>query len=262
MRPPLSLPCLGDLPTPVPVPPIVVSSLERHGLSFETQSWDALAGLVGLVVLARPFLNVTALRQPEDLWGKLIVDALLLLPAMDSLPEGSAVVDVGCGGGFPGLPLAIVAPHWHFTLVDATAKKIAFVRHVADQLKLKNVRAVAGRAEQLAAPVTKNARAGRFREQFDWVTAKAVAALPLLLELTSPFARPPRDGASGGKLLLVKGEGAAEELQLAKRAQKELCVRLLSSERVETGTQLLFEKTAPTPVCYPRANGLPKRQPL
>lgn len=262
LRSPLSLPSLGDLTSEFSAPAEFFEVLSENSNPLPSESLGLLTQFVGLLAAARPFLNVTALREPDDLWMKLILDAVLLLPALESLPEGAKIVDVGCGGGFPGLPLAIAKPRLKFTLVDATAKKVAFVQHVTTQLQLQNVEGVVGRAEALAAPQTKRQPPGPYREQFDLVTARAVAALPLLLEYVSPFARPPGTTGRGGALLLVKGQGAEDELATAQRAIRELCVKHAGTTRTPTGTLLHFDKLAPTPVCYPRENGAPKRNPL
>jgi 16S rRNA (guanine527-N7)-methyltransferase len=126
------------------------------------------------------------------------------------------VLDVGSGGGVPGIPLAIARPDLHVTLLDATEKKVAFLRAVVAELGLANVDTVCGRAEDVDLGAT-----------FDVVLARAVAKLPTLLGWTAPFAK------RGGRLLLIKGERAEIELKAAAKRLRQL--------RCE------HERTVPTP---------------
>lgn len=255
-RPPIEFPTLASAPV-APLPPQDWDSLlTQAGVALEPRQQHQLRDLVTLLIAANRLTNLTAVREPDAIWRMMIFDALTLGPQLKSLPDGTSVADFGCGGGFPGLPLAVLLPGLSFTLIDATAKKIAFVRHAAAQLGLGHVTAVAGRAEELAA-----AGGGKYREYFEVVLARAVAPLPMLLELTAPLARAP--GASGsGRLMLVKGERADEELRRAKRAMDLLRVKLDDAVETPVGKVLVFSKTAATAAGYPRSNGAPRRKPL
>ena len=192
-------------------------------------------------------MNLTALRDPAEAWARHVVESLQLLPAIGA-PERA--LDVGSGGGIPGMVVAAALPQVRVTLLEATAKKARFLEQTAAALELSNVDVVCQRAETAAAA------GSALRERYDVVTARAVAPLRVLLELTVPFA------AVGGRIVAVKGERAAEEISGARRALKVLHARVESTLRTPTATVLVLTKQGPTPVRYPRRPGEPKRRPL
>lgn len=153
-------------------------------------------------------MNLTRLTEPRDVAVKHFLDSLALLTVARP-PVGAAVLDVGTGAGLPGLALQIARPDLGVTLLDGTAKKLAFCRAVADDLGLDGVETVHARAEDAA-------RHPELLGAFDWVTARAVAPLDTLLPWLAPFARP------GGLLLSLKGPAAAEELALARPVARRL----------------------------------------
>jgi len=138
-------------------------------------------------------VNLTAIRDPEDMITGHLLDSLSARPLL----RGSTVLDVGTGAGFPGLPLAIVEPNRSFTLVDSNNKKVRFVEHIAGLLGLGNVTVVKARTEDFAPG-----------SRFDTVIARAVAALPRLLEIAGHHV------GEGGVLVALKGRYPAEELEL------------------------------------------------
>ena len=165
-------------------------------------------------------------------------------------------MDVGCGAGFPSLPLAICRPDLTITATDATAKKIGFVTMAAEELCLSNITGLAARAEVIGR--------AEHRDRYDLVTARAVANLPMLLELSAPLVR------KGGHFLALKGRTAMEELAAARHAAGELKCKLVFTKEYKIGEGeacqgrgiLLFEKTAPTPEAYPRPFARIKSRPL
>ena len=263
---PLSFPALEACEPAAPPPEFEQALLDGESTSSNGDLSQAvltrLSQFVQLVLAGNRLMNLTALRTSEAVWTGLVLDSLRVAPGLANLPPGSRVVDVGCGAGFPGIPLAILFPNLHFTLVDATAKKVAFVSHACQQLALVNVEPVCGRAEQLASGSESRGHCGPLREHFDLVTARAVAPLPLLLELTVPFARAPSATQQGGRLLLVKGEKADTELSQATRAMQHLSVAHLDTRLTPSSRLLLFQKLRPTAPRFPRPNGAPKRNPL
>jgi 16S rRNA (guanine527-N7)-methyltransferase len=217
--------------------PIELSSIQRE----QTERF------LQLLLEANNHFNLTALRSPQEAWERHVVESLRLVPL---LGECARLLDVGSGGGLPGMILAIACPQTVVTLLEATEKKAQFLEATAKELGLRNVTVVCQRAEHAAA-------AGQpLRGCFDVVSARAVASLRILLELTVPFLR------VGGHLLAVKGERADEELAEAVRAMSVLNVELVDSQRHPTATVLLLRKQSETAHKYPRRSGEPKRRPL
>ena len=179
----------------------------------------------------------------------LIEDSLVLL---DHLGSAKKVVDVGSGGGLPGLALKIARPELSVTLIEADQAKAAFLVQAAGRLGLLGVEVLDRRAEDAG-------RDGRYREAFDAATARAVAPLPVLVELCLPLVR------VGGRLLAQKT--AREDVGLAKNAIELLggtmreVVTAPSAVR-DTGTVVIVDKLRPTPAAYPRRAGVPNRKPL
>ena len=192
-------------------------------------------------------MNLTAITEKEEVVKKHFYDSLAALPY---LKDGVKVADVGTGAGFPAIPLLIMNPTLRFTLVDSLQKRLTFLEEVLKALGL-SAEIVHARAEDFG-------RDPNFRGRFDAVTSRAVANLPVLLELTVPLLK------VGGKAYCYKGD-AAEELKTAKnalyllRASVEV-VPLVSDYGART--LVICTKNAPTPSAYPRKAGTPVKQPL
>jgi len=203
--------------------------------------------------------NLTAIKNPIDVERRLFLDALAMLPDIDAFlgsssrtnPERARLIDIGSGAGFPGLALKIARPDLHVTLVDATAKKVSFLNDVIAELGLDSIRAIHGRAEELG-------RNARFREQFDMGTARAVASLPVLLEIVMPFLE------VGGQAFFPKGMHIDDELKMGRRAARKLSSEIVSAESIPPGnTRLVIAlKTTLTAKAYPRGTGIPNHSPL
>jgi 16S rRNA (guanine527-N7)-methyltransferase len=203
--------------------------------------------------------NLTAVREPEEIDGRLIADALRLLPAIDtelaSRRPPVRLMDLGTGAGFPGLVIKIARPEIDVVLADATRKKVQFVQHVIGELGLRSASTVHGRAEDLG-------HHHDYRTQFDIVTARGVATLPTLVELTVPLL------VQGGLFLFPKGAAIDEELADGQRAAKKLGARIDSAELLpgdpsEPVTRLVRGvKISTTPERYPRRAGIPNKEPL
>ncbi len=199
--------------------------------------------------------NLTAITDPEGIDVRHFADSLSCLLVMRSRLAGSLVVDVGTGAGFPGLPLKIVCPSFHLTLVEATGKKVDFLRHIVDRLKLTDVTLIHERAETLG-------QMPAHREQYDWALARAVAAMPTLAEYLLPLVK------VGGHCLAQKGESAFQEIVEAQTAIKLLGGHVEQLKAVElptvAETRYLVDirKVAATPPQYPRRPGIPNKRPL
>ena len=202
-----------------------------------------------LLLAQNETLNLTAIRDPKEAYPRHIGDALAVYGLFPF--AGKSLIDVGSGGGLPGIPLRLRDPSIRLTLLDATAKKVAFLRTVCDTLKLHDVQCVAARAE-------KQAREPGFRDSFDAAVARGVAYLPALCELCLPFVRP------GGHFLAMKGEDPTEEVSAAKDILPALGGRLGDILPYRLGdrrhTLVVMEKVRGTPEGYPRDWGRIRKQ--
>lgn len=196
--------------------------------------------------------NLVARGERAVVRERHIAECAALVPLLGAGP-GQAWVDVGTGGGLPGLVLAVVQPDVAWTLIDATRKKTEVVRAIADEMGLANVEVVTGRAEALA-------HEPGYRERFDGAVSRAVAPLPTLVELCRGFVRP------GGVVAAVKGPRWAEEVAEAGDA-----LATLGLEVVHTGVVASPDRSSwlvtmramgPAPPAYPRREGRPRSHPL
>ena len=218
------------------------------GLELSEETQDALCAFGKAVVKQNEVMNLTAITEPVKVAQLHLLDSLSVLSALPL--AGKRVIDVGCGAGFPGVPLKIACPEMDLTLLDSLGKRVAWLAEILPQLGVQ-ANCVTARAEEAAA---KN------REQFDVATSRAVARLNILLELTAPFVK------VGGYVLAMKGTAAQEELLEAKNAIGQLGLKL---ERVATfpmdGTEhsvILLKKVKPTPAQFPRRYAKIKQSPL
>ena len=198
-------------------------------------------------------VNLTAITDPEAIILRHYADCLA---AADLFPEGATVLDVGCGGGFPILPLAIVRPDLQITGLDSTDKKIRYVKQAGEQLGL-NIRTLSARAEAVA-------KMPEYREGFDVVIGRAVARLNVLDELCIPFVK------VGGLFLAMKGLAGADEHKeaeigierLSGQTREVLEYDLHTHNDVEKRTLIVVEKISKTPREFPRTFGSIKKKPL
>ncbi len=198
-------------------------------------------------------LNLFSQGDREKLLEKHIPDSLAVLDFWKA-PRDAKVMDLGTGGGLPGLALAMARPDLHFVLVDAREKKVKAVQEIVRELGLGNVKAVAARAEQLA-------HSKEYREKMDAITARALAPLPTLLEYAAGFLK------RGGWLYAWKSKDYLDELSLSKRAQEILGVKFEKAHSYslpsgEDRVIMAFQKVAATPAQYPRRPNLPQQKPL
>lgn len=197
--------------------------------------------------------NLTAITAPDDVRVRHFLDSLSVIKAVPMQP-GLRLIDVGTGAGFPGLPLKIAYPDIHVALVDATGKKVAFLKHVIELLGLR-VEPIHARAEEVG-------HAPGHRASYDVVVARAVARLPSLLEYLLPLAK------IGGVCVAMKGRTAHEEAADSKKALQRfggtlreiIPVQLPGVE--ETHQLVVVEKTAHTPLAFPRKPGTPTSKPV
>ncbi|PIC66424.1 16S rRNA (guanine(527)-N(7))-methyltransferase RsmG [Sporosarcina sp. P21c] len=199
-------------------------------------------------------MNLTAITDAPSVYLKHFYDSITSAFYVD-FTKYESVCDVGAGAGFPSIPLKIIYPHLHVTIVDSLNKRITFLNHLAGELQLENVAFVHARAEEFG-------RDPKYREQFDVVTARAVARLSVLSELCIPLAK------QGGLFVSMKGAAASEEMKDATRAVKLLGAVLqnehefLLPEEDSERHIFVFEKKKQTPKKYPRKPGVPNKTPI
>ena len=226
----------------------------RFGVTLTRRQLEAFAWYAAELLTWNERFNLTAITDPSAIETKHFVDSLSCLLVLKPRPA-ERLVDIGTGAGFPGLPLKIVLPRLHVTLVEATGKKAEFCQHVVDGLGLEGVTVVHARAEDVG-------QMPEHRAAYDWAVARAVAGMPVLAEYLLPLVR------LGGKAIAQKGETGPAEAHAADGALRLLGGRVQQLIPVElpripeTRYLVVLEKTAATPPEYPRRAGLPARDPL
>lgn len=199
-------------------------------------------------------VNLTNITDPAEFRIKHNADSLMCVDFPEFL-DAETVIDVGTGGGFPGIPLAVYAPEKQFTLLDSLNKRLKIIDELAEELGIKNITLVHGRAEDAA-------RAKEHREKYDLCVSRAVSNLATLSEYCLPFIK------VGGYLLAYKGPGAEEEVKEAAKALKTLggsLVDIRETSMEEYGHDhriLVIKKVRNTPKAYPRKAGTPLKEPL
>lgn len=207
-------------------------------------------------------MNLTAITEFEEVMKKHFIDSLSLIKAYNMHTDNNlencshfSVIDIGTGGGFPGIPLKIAFPHLKVTLIDSLNKRVDFLREVIAALGLHDIEAVHGRAEDYAKP-------GQLREQFDLCVSRAVSKLSVLSEYCLPYVR------VGGQFISYKSEKAAEEIRdaeyairiLGGKVTKQISFTLPNSDLFRN--LFVIDKCNPTPARYPRKAGTASKNPL
>jgi len=229
----------------------------RAGLEIADREKELLALHWQLLYAANQQFNLTAIAEEQAAAEKHYLDSLLILPRLQELIKGrdAALVDIGSGGGFPGLPLAVCLPEAAVTLLEATGKKCAFLTECGERLGLHNLTVRKLRAEEAG-------RVPALRGGFDLAAARAVAGLPALLEYALPLLK------TGGRLLAYKGADYEREIAAAGKALEILggsvaaAHHFLLPQSREQRHIVEIVKEKPTPDLYPRRPGLPGKKPL
>lgn len=231
----------------------IISSLLRQKVSGITDAQcENFCSYAEFLVAENEKYNLTALTSPEDVALKHFVDSVVSLSLGFEPKEGDTVIDIGSGAGLPGIPLKIMRPEIALTVLDATEKKVNFMRQAAERMGF-SVGAVAARAEEAAIRTD-------MRDSFDYAVSRGVAALNVLCELCMPFVK------VGGVFLAYKGKSGEEELDAAKSAIKTLGGKTERVEKISTDggdrTLIFIRKLSPTPSAYPRQYAKIKKKPL
>lgn len=199
-------------------------------------------------------INLTAITEDKEMDIKHFLDSISIFKA-GKIDDGKSIIDIGTGGGFPGIPIKIMEPRCEVVLFDSLKKRLKVLDDVIDKLELKGIKTVHGRAEE-------SSRTEEFREAYDVATSRAVANLATLCEYCLPFVK------VGGYFISMKGPDLEQELKDARNAIKLLGgeveeiieVKLPSSDIVHN--LLVIKKINHTSTKYPRGGGKPKKKPL
>lgn len=209
---------------------------------------NALCAFGQAVIEQNKVMNLTAITEPAQVAKLHLLDSLTLTACLDL--EGKRLIDVGCGAGFPGVPIAIASPRTEVTLLDSLGKRVAWLEEILPQLGI-SARCITARAEEAVADR---------RESYDAASSRAVARLNILLELLAPYVR------VGGYVAALKGAAAQEELDECKNAMKMLGLKLESVTHFDVDgadhAVILLKKVSPTPARYPRRYAKIKQSPL
>ena len=228
--------------------------LIQQGIELTDRQKDQFERYFELLVEWNEKINLTAITEKNEVYLKHFYDSIA--PVLQGLIDNQELklLDIGAGAGFPSLPMKIIYPQLDVTIIDSLNKRINFLKLLAEELKLDKVHFYHGRAEDLAQDKA-------FRAQFDLVTARAVARMQVLSELTIPYLK------VGGKLLALKASNAHEELEEAKNALNLLFSKVQDnlSYALPNGDPrfiTVVEKKKETPNKYPRKAGMPNKRPL
>ena len=197
-------------------------------------------------------VNLTAIIEPKQIIDKHFIDSIC---CVELVKEKDKIIDVGSGAGFPGVPIQIMRKNSYVTLIDSINKKVEFMKHITQKLKLKNATTIHNRAEELA-------RDFQYRECYDIAISRAVAELRTLLEYLLPFVR--KDGCC----ICMKGPNYKQEIEQAKNALQILGGEIKEIKEIQLPDTdmkrniIVIQKTKNMPKLYPRKAGKPKKEPL
>ena len=224
------------------------AGLPQMGLNLPEEIRQTLCDFGCAVVRQNEVMNLTAITEPDRVARLHLLDSLSLLTVADL--KGKTLIDVGCGAGFPGVPVKIACPDVKLTLLDSLGKRMNWLATTLPQLGV-DAACVTARAEEAVTTC---------RESYDFATSRAVARLNILLELTAPYVK------VGGKVLAMKGSAAKEELEEAKTAIAKLGLKVekVVDFAVEDATHsvIVLKKVKPTPSQYPPRYAKIKQAPL
>ena len=226
----------------------LLEGLPGLNLTLPEDRVDTLCAFARAMVKQNQVMNLTGITEDTAVARLHLLDSLTVLACQDL--KGKRLIDVGCGAGFPGVPLAIACPEAEITLLDSLGKRMKWLESVLPELGIR-AQCVTARAEEAVATC---------RERYDFATSRAVARLNILLELTAPYVR------VGGAVLAMKGPLAQEELEEAAGAIKKLGLKLEEVRQFPIDDTnhavIVLRKVAPTPKQYPRRFSKIKQNPL
>lgn len=233
---------------------VLLKGIEELNLEFTETDKSRFIDYKELLKEWNEKINITTITEDREVDIKHFLDSLTTL-SLDLFQGDKSLIDIGTGGGFPGIPLKIMRDNLDVTLLDSLNKRIVFLDEVIDKLGLKNIRAVHGRAEELS-------RTDEYRENYSIAISRAVASLDTLTEYCLPFVE------MGGHFIAMKGPDIEEELNESKNAINKLGGKIIETKIVTLPESdikhslIVIEKIQNTPQKYPRGGGKPRKDPL
>ncbi|RDY25301.1 16S rRNA (guanine(527)-N(7))-methyltransferase RsmG [Romboutsia weinsteinii] len=233
---------------------ILKNGLEDLGIDVNDEMLEQFKIYREILVDWNQKMNLTGIEDEKEVYIKHFLDSVSGV-SNGYIQDGMSLIDVGTGAGFPGLPLKICLKDLNLTLLDSLNKRINFLQEVSNNISLENVEFIHGRAEDFG-------KDENYREQYDIATARAVAGLPILMELCVPFIK------VGGYFVCLKGPNANLELEESKAAMEVLGVEFIEKIDVELPDSelkhniLVFKKVINTPEKYPRKAGKLSKKPI
>ncbi len=231
---------------------LLISDAERLGIALTDEQLSRFDALSDLLVEQNKTMNLTAITDPDGIATKHFADSISVLFAAE-IPQGARVLDVGTGAGFPGIPLLIMRPDIDLTMIDSTAKKLKYVENTVNELGLI--------ATTLHTRAEEAGQSKEYREKFDFVFSRAVAALNILCEYCLPFVK------QNGLFIAMKGAKAQEEIDAAKAAIKTLGGKIIAEKTFSLAdggerTLVIIKKISQIPPKYPRPSAQIAKKPL
>jgi 16S rRNA (guanine527-N7)-methyltransferase len=235
---------------------MLLDAANSIGISLSKEQEQRFLTYLGLLQEANKTTNIVANSEVKEILQRHFIDSIAIPPVLRTTfaeEKHLNLLDIGTGGGFPGIPLKILYPSMHVSLMEATRKKVDFIKEVVDSLLLNNVRIIWGRAEDFG-------HEKEYRGEFDIVVARALAELNVLAELTLPFLK------EQGIFIAYKGQKYNEEIAEADKAIVTMggeIIDIIESET--TGIKRAFviiKKVSQTPAKYPRRAGIPQKRPI
>ncbi|MBO5398274.1 MAG: 16S rRNA (guanine(527)-N(7))-methyltransferase RsmG [Clostridia bacterium] len=230
---------------------LFIEECERNNINIESVDIEKFYNYMLGIIDWNDKINVTAITDKKEFLVKHFIDSLTISRFVE---DGKRLIDIGTGAGFPGIPLKIAYPNMQVTLIDSVNKKLNVIREVSNNIKLDKLEIIHSRAEDLA-------NNPKYREQYDYVTTRAVSNLSTISEYMIPFLK------IGGKAICMKGPNYEEELKEAEKAinilggKIERIENLLISGEIERNI-IIISKIKSTPNKYPRGQGKPLREPI
>lgn len=233
---------------------LLIQGMKELGLEITKYQQEQFIRYYEMLIEKNKVMNLTAITDFEEVIVKHFIDSLLVVKSID-INKFDSMIDVGTGAGFPGIPIKIMFPDIHITLLDSLNKRLIFLNEVVKELKLANINTVHGRAEDIA-------HKEEYRENYDLCVSRAVANLSTLSEYCIPFIK------KGGKFVSYKSSVSDTEISESEKAVTILGGEILTRETIPlpcsdmNRTMVVIEKKNNTPKKYPRKAGTPAKEPI